>query len=527
MTQALHRVHKDTDTTARWIAFAALLVSVVAYIITVNIHGVLAYNDAISHLEIARRTLIGTSPGLAQLGGVWLPLPHILSLLLVWLDPLYYNGFAGSIVSMLAYVITVVLVYKIVYRLTGNKFAGVIGAAVFGLNINVLYMQSTPMTESLLFCLLAAMVYGVQQWADTERYRYLVFAGVSAFLATLTRYESWPILVCMLAAVALIAARQYRQPLSVKTHRARSRDRIIAFSTAGFAGIALWLVWNWVIFGNPMNFQSGDYAKPSLWLTNNEPAIGNIGVSIKTYCYAMTDNTPWPLLLSAAFGLVLLLVRGLKRQQGVNRGRILPTLALLVIVPFFMASLYTGQRPLHVTQVTGEMYNVRFGLVVALPVAILVGYAVGSFKRPRLFLGGVALTWVVLFGTLQFTTNDVATLNDPVRASTQQTNLQQNGTTDYFRTNYDNGRVLMETFGNERLAFFAVPSKELVYEGSYQQWEPALQDPASNHIRWIIARCYTGSGPDKVCQAVHAKPPTEYDLVYQTPGQGYLIYRRK
>src|SRR3990167_9703360 len=57
----------------------AVLLSVIAYltflIYLANGLG-LAYNDARSHLDIGRRGVEGLKPGLAQLGSVWLPLPH-------------------------------------------------------------------------------------------------------------------------------------------------------------------------------------------------------------------------------------------------------------------------------------------------------------------------------------------------------------------------------------------------------------------------------------------------------------------
>src|SRR3989344_497808 len=46
----------------------------------------LTYNDARSHLDIGRRVVEGLTPGLAQLGSVWLPLPHLLMILTVWND---------------------------------------------------------------------------------------------------------------------------------------------------------------------------------------------------------------------------------------------------------------------------------------------------------------------------------------------------------------------------------------------------------------------------------------------------------
>ena len=59
-------------------------------------HQILLYDDSISHLRIARRVFDNTTPGLAQLGGVWLPLPHVLMLPFIWNDYLWRTGLAGS-----------------------------------------------------------------------------------------------------------------------------------------------------------------------------------------------------------------------------------------------------------------------------------------------------------------------------------------------------------------------------------------------------------------------------------------------
>ncbi|EKD64432.1 MAG: hypothetical protein ACD_50C00390G0012, partial [uncultured bacterium] len=55
----------------------------------------LAYNDARSHLDIGRRVVEGLKPGLAQLGSVWLPLPHILMVPSIWNDFMWHSGLAG------------------------------------------------------------------------------------------------------------------------------------------------------------------------------------------------------------------------------------------------------------------------------------------------------------------------------------------------------------------------------------------------------------------------------------------------
>ena len=115
-----------------------------------------------------------------------------------------------------------------------------VAAGVFVLNVNMLYMQSTPMTEALLFCMLAAMVYCVQQWADTDKYQYLIAGAIAALCATLTRYESWPVLACLAVAVIYIAWRRlpgHRRPGSAGrapgTGSSPSRSRPSPGSWAG------------------------------------------------------------------------------------------------------------------------------------------------------------------------------------------------------------------------------------------------------------------------------------------------------
>jgi hypothetical protein len=513
------------DYTAWGVALAATVISLTAYVITVRLHGVLLYVDSISHLEIARRVVSSTSPGVAQLGYVWLPLPHLLMLPFVWISPLYQNGFAGSIVSMTAYAATAVLIYKIAFRLTSKKFAGVVAAGVFALNVNMLYMQSTPMTEALLFCMLAAMVYCIQQWADTDKYQYLMAGAVAALCATLTRYESWPVLACLVIAVVVIAWQRAHNRLMPKTRLTGTQDRFIAFAVVGCAGIAAWLIWNWAIFGSPLDFQTGAFAKPSNWVASGEPFIGNWVIAGKTYWYAMLDNETSPLLLLAAAGLVCLIAREWRTKR--TAARSLPVLSLLVIVPFFVVSLYAGQRPLHVLQISNDLYNVRFGLIMLVPTAILIGYLVGTLQRfrPTMYVaGGLVLALAVGLGGSLIRHDNVITYTAARDTLSSTTVVEQEPVVAYLKTHHTGGLVLMESFGNENIAF-QIPSDQLIYEGSYRQWLPSLRNPSGNNIEWIIARCGNSPYPDKVCLALGQAQLRHYSLVYTTADHDYRVYR--
>src|SRR5260221_1246868 len=63
-------------------------------------HGyILYYGDAAAHLNIARRVADSRTPGLDQLGTVWLPLPHLLMAPLAGDNRLWRTGIAGAIPS--------------------------------------------------------------------------------------------------------------------------------------------------------------------------------------------------------------------------------------------------------------------------------------------------------------------------------------------------------------------------------------------------------------------------------------------
>jgi glycosyltransferase involved in cell wall biosynthesis/putative flippase GtrA len=516
------------DRVAWLVGFMAAVISVAAYVITNHLDAVVLYKDSISHLEIARSVLDSTSPGLAQLGAVWLPLPHLVMLSLVWNDTLYHNGFAGSLPSMIAFVVMAVLMYRLVKDLTGHKFAGIVASAVLVSNVNMLYMQSTPMTEALLYCFITAMVLFVQRWAATGRYQYLVLAGLASLLGTLTRYESWPIFACLILTVILIA-RQRNARMAPRIRRASVLDYSIVYIAIGGLGIGAWIVWNWAILKNPLYFQDGQFGKPSLWVASTDPVVGNWWLSFKTYWYAMADTVTWPLLVIASVGLAAFFLVEWRTKAGAMRS--LPALSLLIIFPFFVTCLYSGQRPIGVTQVQHYFSNVRFGLMMLMPTAVFVGYlpiAIGRLLRSKLamYIAGsslvalaLLLNWALVSG------HDVVTYSEPLSYHQTGGTANQDEVVGFLKHNYTSGRVLMESYGNEFIAF-AIPSNQLVYEGSYLQWLPALRNPAQSRIEWIIMSCPKDNA-DIVCSTVSRPQLSAYVLAYRTRDGVYLVYRRR
>jgi hypothetical protein len=387
------------------------------------------------------------------------------------------------------------------------------GTLVFALNPNVLYMQSTPMTELLFFATVAAATYYVQRWIQTaehaQGYPSLFAAALALFLGCLTRYEAWVVTFVLAAVVLTVAWRKFG--------RAAAEGILLTYLFFAGAAIALWIGWNTLIFGNPLNFQNGEYAKPSLWVSEGEKAVGNPVVAIQTYWYAMVNNLGLLLVLIMLAGAVVLFVKRRKLDS-------LPTLGLLMMAPFFVVALAVGQRPLHVAQITGDTYNVRFGLLMAIPAAIIVGYLISLIPSCAHVYGLIAACVVTLMPLIPGGPTSAVTAREGSLFIGQEGSVRE--TSEYLAAHYRNGEViLIESFGNESILFNArVPLTNNVYEGSYQKWDPALSDPPGQQIKWIVMR--TGKAPDKTYGELYSSDKlAAYTEVFRN--ELYFVYERK
>ena len=125
----------------------------------------LSHYDAKAHLVVARRIFDSLTPSWEQIGAVWLPLPHVLNAMPVQIDWMYRTGASAIAISIVSFAITTACLSAIVRSLTGSRTGAVLAAALFALNPNVLYLQSTPMTEPLLFALTSLVVLQLVEWA--------------------------------------------------------------------------------------------------------------------------------------------------------------------------------------------------------------------------------------------------------------------------------------------------------------------------------------------------------------------------
>src|SRR5258706_9094994 len=105
------------------LAAITAVISISALIFYFHRGAILLYGDAVAHINIARRVFDSRTPGLFQLGTVWLPLPHVLDIPFIVNDRLWQTGLGASVPSMVAYVGGTLGVFRLVSGLASRAAA--------------------------------------------------------------------------------------------------------------------------------------------------------------------------------------------------------------------------------------------------------------------------------------------------------------------------------------------------------------------------------------------------------------------
>jgi hypothetical protein len=143
---------------------AVLGVTWVIYLFSTDNSALNYYSDSISHLVRARQLVDSESPGIVQVGTVWLPLPHLMLLPFSLVDPLFKTGLAGTCISLPSIVITSMIIYRILKKQTSNSWVAIIGTNLYFMNPNILYLGVTAMTEGFFMLLFVASSYYFQNY---------------------------------------------------------------------------------------------------------------------------------------------------------------------------------------------------------------------------------------------------------------------------------------------------------------------------------------------------------------------------
>ncbi|HMD78058.1 MAG TPA: hypothetical protein VKG86_11880 [Terracidiphilus sp.] len=354
-------------------------------------HGaMLNYGDAVAHLHIARRVFDSHQPRLSQLGSVWLPLPHVLLIPFVQIYAWWANGFAGVIPSALAYLAACAGVYRLA-RNWLRPAAAALALAFFATNPNLLYLQTTAMTEPLFVCEMIWVAVWLVEWQagldrsnpdrnisdpesrkrDLRRAGRLLWLIAAALVAAIfTRYDGWVMALFAWVCVGLVMARR---------GRLRSRSFWLA-SALIVAAPAAWFIYNASAFGDWLYFLRGPYSAKAIEIRTSVPGFPphpgwhNPWVGLIFFLKAAELDaaaSAWGNLL-----LALSLFGTLCAWLMARRRAFLWALLLWLPVPFYAYSVAYGSVPIFLPLWwPHSWYNTRYGMELLPALALGLGFA--------------------------------------------------------------------------------------------------------------------------------------------------------
>lgn len=463
----------------------------------------LAYNDARSHLDIGRRVVEGLKPGFAQLGSVWLPLPHLLMVPTIWNDFMWHSGLSGALQSMISFAATGFLIYQFLKKIGVDLVGRLIGVLVLVVNINILYLQATAMTELLLLATMTAGVYELVQWHKNDQLFSLIKAAFWIMLSTLIRYDGWFLL---LFSSALVFVHTFRRK-GYKT----AEGVTILFGTLAAVGIFLWFLWNQLIFDDALYFAFGPYSARTQQAQLEQAGIlitkGNLLYSLKIYFYAMAYNSGTFTLLLGMFGALLFWLDK----------KVAPSIrfaSTALIAPFFfnILALYLGHSVLFVQGLSGNSwFNVRYGIMLIPSIAIFIGYLVYRLRSLRIVLIGLFL-FVTAFSIMN---GDAVTIDDARVGSSGKNVSEVSG---WLKNNAANtkGFVLISVASHDAIIFSSgLPMSRFIHEGTGAYWDEATTHP-DKWARYIILRTHDMN--DLTYKMISKRPEfKKYKLVKSYP----------
>ena len=548
---------------------AGVLLAFVALAVCYQKGYLLLYGDAVAHLAIARRILDAKWPGLSQLGGVWLPLPHVLMLPFIMNMRMWQTGLAAAPMSMLSYAVSVAGVWRLARRLMRLRWA-LVATAFYAFNPNLLFLATTAMTEALFLALLVWSVVATMEGVSairagdlrTASFRMLL-AGLLVLGQVFTRYDGWVIgaMVWCCFAWALWrtgASAEGRASAEATALRRRLRPAFVVFTVMCVAGSLLWFWYNAHFEHDWLDFIRGPYSAKVIERKTAPPGQHyrgwhNMGWSGLFFTRtAQVDAAAWEtgfgLMAAALYGLWVQLGRPTSQKRDVEHPRHavyqnrdvghsasssrLASL-LWVPLPFYIYAVAYSSVPIFIPQLWPHAYyNARYGMEM-LPALCVYGALAG--ERLDVWLRAKTEGWARVcsrfwqpLAMMLCVANSIAMMymiplvlkEGIVNAKTRVALEHQIATVlEELPTNVPVMMSLSAHVGAVQTAGRTL--KSMVSENDSDSWKLALAEPA-RHAAYVIS-----IGGDAVGKAVaeHPQGLTELEVVCTTGQPCAKVYQ--
>jgi hypothetical protein len=469
----------------------------------------LNYGDAVAHLAIARRVIDSHYPGLKQLGSVWLPLPHLLMIPFVAVYRWWADGIAGMIPSAIAYIFGCLGIYRLARQWLSTA-AAIVALTFFAINPNLLYLQTTAMTEPLFLCELIWTAALLVEWrsaldtAPSRSARLLWLIAMILVAAIYTRYDGWILAFLAWTAIGITLLR-------------RNQLRSLAFWLATILVVAaplIWFAYNATVFGDWLDFARGPYSARAIEIRTATPGSGPPHPGwhdpwVSLLFFVRTAEIDASAELWGNRMLVLSAIGTLIGCFTARRRAFLWTLLLWLPVPFYAWSIAYGSVPIFIPKWwPHSWYNTRYGMELLPAFALSLGFVahfflagVREFKPQWVNHFAGLLVALAVWNAWKVTAEKPLTYIEGIKNIESRRPFEQQipPVLRSLLVKRPGGLVLMKTSVYPNLvALTGIPLRQTINEADGPLFSDALAAPAA-HAAIVVA--FDGDGIDKAVKA--------------------------
>ncbi len=471
---------------------AAALAALAAAIVYARHDLALSHYDARAHLVVARRVLDSLTPNWAQIGAVWLPLPHLLNVIPVQWDWAYRTGASAVLISIISMGVSAFACARLLERVTGSRLAGAACAALLVTNANLLYLHSTAMTEPLLLALAFLTVERLEAWLR-DPWQPAAMAGVPIVLLCLTRYEGWALTGAAMAVAFVVIAVSPDRTL----HRWLRLALWPAAAVAAFLLLSKGSTDAWFVTGG--------------FFTPDNPARGDIGLVFEQLREGVETLSSPALAGFGALGFVAVALRGAASRE---QRPLLVVLALagMAALPFLAFH-------------AGHPFRIRYMTPLVASAALFTGFAIGFAPAiARVIVAGVA-AFLIVPGLAPFDHMSAMVVEARREEPSQR---GRTAVTRALRQVWDGSPILisMGSLGHymHDLGREGFDIAHFLHEGNGEIWPDALRNPAL-HARFLLVEEYAEGG-DAFAQVFREHPELKTPWTRIAEGGNVVLYRR-
>lgn len=270
----------------------------VGYRVTIDGHVVVF--DALNRLTDAYLVWWNDPPKLAAIGFLFPPLTTMAFLPLAVVKPVATSLVALPLLTSMCAGAALVWIDRTLARCEMPTAFRLPIVALFGLNPMWLFYAGNGMSEAVYLALLAFSLYGFVSWYETTEPRFLIAAGFGIAVLIMTRYMFiiWAVLLALLIGVALVRRR---------ASRVEVEGSVVAFAAPIVYSLALWILFNALIVGDPFGWISDSTSTQAVNATGIDTS-GSLGFDQVSSRLLELNVAVFPLAFAAVPALVIAFV---------------------------------------------------------------------------------------------------------------------------------------------------------------------------------------------------------------------------